>query len=282
MRKFQNNRFIKIFALIIIGNCAVLNGSAQSYIEYVDSADYYIKREMWNDAERMTVNALKKSPANKLNYLLWTNLGEIRMRQDRPEDAIQALEIGLAGAPQNTTLLNKMASALLQIGKDSLAMEELDKSLHIDSIQRWPLRMRGMLYLAKKEYEKANTDFERLMKFFPLDEASYKGLGQIQAIKGNSKEALELYSKALSIKGDEETWFYKITIEIESGNLNEAEEDLRYAMKRFPRCGNLFLLRGLIHKIKFQNEAAGIDRKIALEYGSDPLLVEKILPSEKK
>lgn len=275
-------KFIRIITIMTIFNCAVLPGTAQSYIQYVDSADFYIKRKMWNDAERMTLGALKQFPANKLNYLLWSNLGDIRLALGKTEDALQAFDIGVIGAPENTNLLNKRAHARFQAKMDSLALRDLDKSLEIDSVQRWPLRTRGMWMLSQKRYDIARNDFETLKRHFPLDEGAYMGLGQLEAINGNSEKALEMYDKALELNANEETWFYKITIEIESDKLEKAEDDLRYSLKRFPRCGNLYLLRGLIHKIKFQNEAAEIDRKIALEYGSDPLVVEKILPSNRK
>lgn len=275
-------RLLRPAFLLLYMICAALPGTAQSYIEYVDSADHYIKLNKWEDAERATIAALRKMPANKLNYLLWSNLGEIRTRLGRLEDALQAFDIGLASQPRNVDLLNKRAATYLELGMDSLARCDIDSSLNIDSVQRWPLRARGLMRLSNRQYELAETDLKNLVKHFPLDDGAYKGLGQIEAIKGNSDKAIEYYDRALDIHQDDETWFYKITVKIDSGKTEQAEEDLRNALKRFPRCGNLFLLRGLIHKLKFQNEAAMIDRKLAIEYGSDPLTVEKILPRETK
>ena len=90
----------KFLILSLVTICAVLSGMAQTYIQYVDSADNYIKRENWEAAERMTIAALRLKPANKLNYLLWSNLGDIRTRQQNYEGALEAFEIALASAPR--------------------------------------------------------------------------------------------------------------------------------------------------------------------------------------
>ena len=101
MKKFLTLSFVTI--------CAVLSGMAQTYIQYVDSADNYIKRENWEAAERMTIAALRLKPANKLNYLLWSNLGDIRTRQQNYEGALEAFEIALASAPRKELILNNRA-----------------------------------------------------------------------------------------------------------------------------------------------------------------------------
>ena len=85
-------RVFKIIALIVIAAAGSLSVSGKNYIvsadsmhgtnymACVDSADYYIKKELWQDAEYFTLKALKTEPGNSANWLLWSNLGEIRMR----------------------------------------------------------------------------------------------------------------------------------------------------------------------------------------------------------
>lgn len=61
--------------------CALSSGAqtlTATYIELADSADVYMKNERWGDAERVIVNALRHEPANKSNYMLWSNLGTVR------------------------------------------------------------------------------------------------------------------------------------------------------------------------------------------------------------
>ncbi len=255
---------------------------AQTYIQYMDSADNYIKRENWPEAERMTIAALKAKPANKLNYLLWSNLGDIRTRMEDYDGALQAFEIALSSAPKKEIILNNRAYTYLQKGDTEKAYEDINESLRLDSVQEWPLKMRGVLNLGKARYTDAEEDFNSLKSHFPENATAYSGLGKIAAIKGNGGLATSLFEKSLDLEQNDDTWFYLILINIENDNLQKAKEHLYVALKRYPRCGNLYLLRGVIHKKNFENDAAGIDRKIALDYGADPHLVDQYMPKIKK
>lgn len=257
---------------------------AQTYIECVDSADYYIRREMWDDAERMTIEALRLKPALKINYILWSNLGDIRSAKKEYESALEAFEIALNHAPDKECprILNNRAFALLNKGNDDEALADINESLRIDSLQEWPLKMRGILNLNSGKYENAEKDFLLLKSRYPDNPASYIGLGKIEGSKGNAEKATEYLRKALDLEQNEETWFYLILINIESDKLQQAKDDLIIALKRYPRDGNLYLLRGLLHKLNYENNDALIDKKIAQDYNADPHLIERFFPSELK
>lgn len=272
-------RYVATLSFLV---CAILQGVAQTYIQYVDSADNYIKMENWPEAERMTVAALRAMPANRLNYLLWSNLGDIRTRMEDYDGALQAFEIALANAPDPKVILNNRAYTYLQMGDQESALADINTSLQCDSIQEWPVRMRGVLNLGKGKYEEAEKDFQTLKLHFPENPAAYTGLGKIEAVKGNGNEAIKYFEKSLELEQDEETWFYLVMVNIESDDIPKAKDILLTALKRYPRCGNLYLLRGVIHKKNFENEAAEIDKKIALDYGADPHLVERFFPKLKK
>lgn len=262
--------------------CAILPGMAQTYIEYVDSADYYIRNERWKDAERATISALRKMPANKLNFLLWSNLGDIRTRLGDYDGALQAFEIGLASNPGSTKLLCNRAYTLLACGKTDEAIADINEALANDSILEWPLKMRGIISLGKGDYNTAEKDFNTLRRHYPQNADAYSGLGKIEAMKGNTEEAISLLRKSLDLEQNEDTWFYLVLVNIESNRIPAAKEDLFTALKRYPRSGNLYLLRGVIHKKNFENDAAMIDKKIARDYGADPHLIDKFLPEIKQ
>lgn len=253
---------------------------AQSYIECVDSADYYLSHERWLDAERMTIRALRAEPANKSNWLLWSNLGEIRNRIGDYEGAIEAFGIGLSQHPESTPMLNNRASALMQIGRPDEAEADLTESLRIKSDDEWPRLMRGLVRLQTGNIDGAQEDFVTLTDKNPRNADGWSGLARAQAMKGDAETAIESARKSIEIKPDEDVFFFEISLLIETGQLPEASERLRTAMKIFPRRGNLFLLRGWIHKKRNRLEEAEIDKKLAKEYGADPHLIEKIFGSE--
>lgn len=272
----------QILTALILIVCAFIDMKAQTYIQYVDSADNYIKAENWPDAERTTIAALKLMPANRLNYMLWSNLGDIRTRMEDYDGALQAFDIAMAGAPDKKPVLNNRAYTYMQMGRYRDALSDIDESLKVDSIQEWCLNMRGVMLFGEGNYEDAENDFKKLMRHFPGNASAYSGLGKIEAVKGNSEQAIKYLEKSIELRQDEDTWFYLVLVNIESDRIPEAKEQLLTALKRYPRSGNLFLLRALIHKKNYENDLAEMDRKIALEYGADPQLVEKFFTDLKK
>jgi len=248
----------------------------EDYTLCVDSADYYATRHRWEDAERLTVKALRLEPANKSNWLLWSNLGDIRAELNDREGALTAYSIGLSQMPESRKMLSARAALLIEENRVDEAMEDLDAALRLDSTLQWPRMMRGMLELGQNRLKEAEEDFTILRKQYPDNRNALNGLARIRAIEGKQDEAVELYSESLKLEPDDMVWFYKITLLADMGKLQEASDDLYTAMKQFPRNGNLFLLRAYIHKLRFQNEEAEIDRKLATEYGADPALVESI------
>lgn len=251
---------------------------AQTYIEYVDSADYYIKRERWVDAERVTLSALKLMPGNKLNKYLWSNLGDIRCNLEDYKGSLQAFEIALAQDETNPDILTRRAYTYLKTGDRVHALNDINKALESDSILEWPLKMRGLINFGEGKYEMAERDFNSLKNHFPNNPESYKSLGKLYAMRGDNVEAVKLLKKSLELQQDEDSWLYLIMVNIEADNIKEAKEDLFTALKRYPRCGNLYLLRGVIHKLNYENDAALIDKKIATEYGADKELIDRYFP----
>lgn len=258
------------------------NLSAQTYIQYVDSADYYIRREMWNDAEQMTIKALRTMPANKLNYLLWSNLGEIRNHQGDNEGAIQAFDIALASQPENASILAKRAYVYLSAKDMENALADINLSLKLDSVQEWPLQTRGNLMLNNGKYNEAEKDFNSLRHLFPKNAEANTGLGKIASARGENKKAEEFFRRSVELEDTEEARFLLVLLLINNGEVPKAKEELLTALKRYPRSGDLYLLRGVIHKINYENESAMLDRKIALDYGASPSLVNQLLPLIKK
>ena len=142
--------------------CALLSGAqtlTRTYVEYADSADRYIRNENWVDAERMIVNALRLEPANKSNYLLWSNLGIVRDRIGNTEGALQAFDIGLASAPRSTVLLANRAYTLMETGRDKEALRDLDLALEIDSTMLVPRLSRAGLHLNARRLAEARKDY---------------------------------------------------------------------------------------------------------------------------
>lgn len=66
------------------------------------------------------------------------------------------------------------------------------------------------------------------------------------------------------------------------GRYSEAAEDISESVKRYPQIPDFYMARGYLHRLNFRNEEALIDKKIALDKGADPQLVEQFIPKIRK
>lgn len=250
------------------------------YEECIDSASHYASKSKWREAEEATIKALRLKPANKSNWLLWSNLAEIRLKQDNYEGALEAYNIGLSKNPRSVKMLSGRASIFMYLQDINQALVDLNAVLETDSINEWARMMRGFVNLENGNIDQAEDDFTYIVSLNPKSSDGYTGLASVAKLRGNVKDAEKYYSKSLEIQKDLEVYIHYISLLADNGKLSEASEQLRNAMKEYPRNGNLFLLRGYLHKLSYQNDEAEIALKLAREYGADEELIKALFPKK--
>lgn len=265
-----------LIALIIWGGSQA-SASSPRYLALADSADNYIKRERWEKAEESILKALRLEPGNFTNSLLLSNLGIVQTHQGKLDEALESFRLGLSISPRSSVIRTNRARTLLQLGRYEEALTDLNETLSIDSLQEWPLQIRGRLLIAT-DMEKARKDFETLQRHYPSNPSAKTGLAAIAEKEGNGEKALSLYAEALRLEDDPDTRFMRILLEINMNRYLEASEEISDAIKDFPTVGDFYLLRGLLHRLQYRYDEAKIDKKIALDKGSDRQLVDEILP----
>lgn len=277
-------KILIILTLIFTGAGAFIAPAQVSatYLALADSADNYIKRERYADAERVILQALKTEPANPSNYLLFSNLGIVRTHLGNIKGALDAYEIGLARAPKSTALLTNRAYTYLADGKNDEALADFNAALQKDSLLQWPLKMRGYILLAKGDLSGAKKDFTSLMRNFPKETEALMGLGKISLAENDTDSALQYFQKALEEEPQEDAYFYVALCYLEKEKLTEAIDIIRKGLKKYPDAGNLYLMRARWHQLNFRNEDALVDKKIALDNDADAQLVEKYFPGPSK
>ncbi len=254
-----------------------MSASSPRYLALADSADNYIRRERWEKAEETILKALRLEPGNFSNSLLLSNLGIVQTNQGKLEEALESFRLGLSISPRSSVIRTNRARTLLQLGRYDEALADLNETLAIDSIQEWPLQVRGRLLISTDPAE-AQRNFETLQRHYPSNPASRTGLAAIAEKEGNGEEALRLYAEALKLEDDPDTRFMRILLEINMNRYSEASEEISDAIKDYPNNGDFHLLRGLLHRLQYRYDDAKLDKKIALDKGSDKQLVEEILP----
>lgn len=262
----------------IVALASAARASSPEYIALADSADNYIKMERWQDAENTILSALKLEPGNFSNSLLLSNLGVVRTNLGKMDDALEAFRLGLSIAPRSSVIRTNRARTLLHLRRYDEALIDLDETLEIDSTQTWPLQMRGLLRIGKNDIEGAKADFTRLSKISFHNASAMAGLARVAEIEGKYDEALEYYDKAVDYDDNPETRFSRIILKINLEKYSDAGEDIRKAIEKYPEVPDFYLARGYLHRLNYRNQEAEIDKKIALDKGADPQLVEQFLP----
>lgn len=232
-----------------------------TYIELADSADYYIKHERWDDAERVIVRALKHEPANKSNFLLWNNLGLVRSHLNRYEESINAFDIGLASAPLSTTLLSNRGRVKFENGSLKEALSDMTSALDIDSLLSFPRKIRGVIYTMNGDLKAARSDFEFYIRHNAQDILVIECLGDIESADNNHLKALDFYNSANKIETSPQLIEKLLREAILCDKYDDYLAELNSAINKWPEDGNLYLIRALIHKMKYQT--ADMEKDIA-------------------
>lgn len=284
MRKdkaFFSGSFVILSILSVIwgldGSCPVkAQTMTSSYLQMADSADYYIRHKQWANAERVIIQALRYEPANKSNFILWSNLGIVRENLDDSDGAIEAYSIGLSTVPKSTVLLTNRARAYLTKGKSKEALEDLNLALSVDSMLQWPLKMSGILNAAEGKEEKALENFASYEKLYGEDATILETRGDIYASRAYTDMALDAYRKAYRLEPNVDVLSKLCITAYAFGRIDEIEEDLRQGMKDYPREGILYLIRALLNKSKYQTDAYESDLKTALNLGVDKNIYKQL------
>lgn len=275
MRQFQN---ILLFILILFSCIGQADASSPEYIALADSADRYIRHEKWDEAERTIIEALRLEPANFSNSLLFSNLGIVRTNRGDYSAALEAFELGLAIAPGSSVIRNNRAKTYIMLGDYTNAMSDLDESLAIDSVQEWPLQIRGLLKIRNNDLEGAHKDFTLLFKKFPDNFTALEGLGKVAEAEGKPLDAIKYYDEAIKMCDNPETRSARILLKINTEKYSDAFIDLSESITKYPEYSDFYVWRGFLHRLNYRNEEAWADKKNALNKGADPQFVEQFIP----
>lgn len=261
----------------------VTTSPEEQYLAYADSADMAIAAERWDRAEEMIKAAMRLSPSNPGNPMLFANLGVCLANRHKYGEALEAFEIGLVKAPRSTAILSSRALTYIAMGREDDALADLDTVLQCDSTLLQPRRVRAQILLARNDTTAAAGDFRTLRSLDPSQADSYTGLARCAEMKGEYQEACSLYNEALQREKDTDIQpllhIGLIRSLIVQEKLNEADEAVRQALAAFPRNGYIYLMRAWLHRLRFQYEDEIIDKKMAAEYGVEIQTIESFLPS---
>lgn len=267
-----------------VGTPAAVSGVSERYIALADSADRYLKEEKWVDARRCTIEALREEPASFNNAMLLSNLGIINSNLGDYTEAIDNFTTALNIAPASRTIRANRARVYLTLSRYDEARADLQAIVDADPADDWARRMLAVTYLAAGDSKTAGT---LLREITDPDADALLLLASIAEEEGNTDLAGTYYDSLVEKHPDEETLLYRALFLLTKcpftfETSTRAGEDIERGLSLSPNDANLILLRAYRHRLLHENTAAESDKKIALQYGADSHLVERLFPSPPK
>jgi len=150
--------------IICIGLLLSCSGFAQTYEEFLKKSYDFLDKNDLVSAEESLKSALRKEPANPLNYALLTNLGTILRRQGKMDEALVSYTSALSGHTNEPTILISRASLYMEMGDNDKALADYNVLLANDPKNEDALYHRGLIYVGQKHYLDAEQDFDKILK----------------------------------------------------------------------------------------------------------------------
>ncbi|MDP6351078.1 MAG: PEP-CTERM system TPR-repeat protein PrsT [Alphaproteobacteria bacterium] len=118
-------------------------------------------------------------------------LGQLLLRGDKPEQAVQVLEPTLHLASGDPELLALLGTAFMQVGKDAEAAKLLTRAVELAPDLGWIRAQRARSQIAAGRSEEAATDLEFALKLNPDDVGLGYLLARVQLENGRYDAALD-------------------------------------------------------------------------------------------
>ena len=235
--------------LIIIGLFLFIGNSfAQSYEELIEKSYDFVDKGDLVSAEESLKAAMRKEPANPLNYALLTNLGTIQRRQGKLQEALISYTSALSGHTKNITILENRASLYTELGETEKALNDYNTLLIENPEHQEALYCRGLLHAILEKmrgnYDESERIFNYLISEMPRDWILYEGRADLYFMMGKNARAMADIEKVFT----------------------ESEP-----------TANLYVLRGKIKLAQYEKERAALDFKKAESMGYNKEVIKELL-----
>ncbi len=247
------------------------------YYAYVDSAQLFIKKKDWSNAESFIMKAIVSEPSNKNNSLLLSNLATIQRNQGKLPEALKNYNMALDMTPNAVTLLMNRASLLVELDSLEMASSDYERVTKLDPLQEEARFNHGMIALERQDAVTAKADFEEMLRYNPNSLLANEGLGFMHKALGNYAKATQYLSEVIKASPSVSLLGNRADCYLMMRRLNEASEDIANALQVAPDDGYLYLLRARLNRMRYENEAAKRDVQLAIDHGIDPAIAKEIL-----
>ena len=132
------------------------------------------------DADRMDLKEIQSLVARNRAHL-----GDKLKEKGRTRAAVIEYRRALADTSDSVPVMNRLSTALIELGRDSEALTVLNRTLALDPDHPTPHVQLGRVYLKQNEFVKASAAFEESIQINPFNPEVHIGLAQAYAELGD-------------------------------------------------------------------------------------------------
>lgn len=239
------------------------------YAELIKQGMKALESDSLSKAETVFLQAIAIKPADKASAVLYHYVGQLRVRQERHKEALEAFNSALQLAPTSQETLMDRASLNIQMGRDAHAMNDLCDLLVLNPDHAEALFFRAYIYAEQHLNAKARADYERLVTLQPRNREARLGLALLCDNDKRPQEAMEHIDVLLRYWPDDATVYavrggmYQKRLQYEL-----ALRDMNRAIELEPENPDFYISRALLYKDFRKKSLATADFRKAVELGA--------------
>jgi tetratricopeptide (TPR) repeat protein len=224
-----------------------------------------------NQLDKAFAAIQKESASYSKDAPAWMWLGVVRLAQDKPEDAAEALDKAATLAPDDMDILYHRGRAHLLVSKNSYA-----KMFKTDP-KSW--RVHQVLAQANAEADRpveAVAEYQAAIKAAPEQTGLHEELGTEYWKMGKMEEAEAAYQRELVIDPHSVQAMYKLgSLQVMTANAAEGKPLIESALRQDPKLKEAYYYLGRA-EMQLGNDNAAVDAfKKAISVVSDPDIIEQ-------
>lgn len=194
--------------------------------------------------------------------------GKIRLKQNRPVDALHELRQALPSSPQPAEIYLDIGLANISLGELDEAKSAFQKALALDPQNKGAMFNMGNLYYAQEEYDSAFVFYERTHNSFPELKWPLLYLGNISTFRENYEKAISFYSDYIALDStSEEAYFRRAVLFSEIRDWNRAIADWDMTLQFDDENSEAWRNRGLafFQRMDYQKALEDFNQSITLK-----------------
>ena len=269
--KMMRHIFILIFSLLCC--CSI---SAQTYEQYIECALLAAEHDSLPKAESLFKQALKASPKDYRNALVFNNLGKIQEQQywqnpqstQKATEALESYTMALSFAPESVPLLTSRANLYMRLEQYGKAAIDLTTILDVAPDQLEARNHRAYCYAQTRHLDEARVDYQRVLEHDADNRMARLGMAMLSQQAGRLPDAIERISQLIGeTQEDAELLSIRSGMYAENHQPELAIMDLDRAILLAPDNTNYWLARAYLHKSLGNRRQALTDFEKAIALG---------------